>query len=174
MLDTLYRRAVVPKAIFAVVLVFGGATVAWAWWASHQPFAGCAIEDLTEGRRLALSQFSDTVKQLLTLSTTLAALGSALLLGLKQGPKLTGARRILILSSVCCFVLSTYFALFWLGRLAEIHWLECPGLVTQPFMKSMFVANTLFFALGLGLMGLIVLSAAFEKVGEDGHEPARK
>ena len=103
----------------------------------------------------------------------MAALGSALLLGLKQGPKLTETRRILILSSVCCFVLSTYFALFWLGRLAEIHWLECPGLVTQPFMKSMFGANTLFFAFGLGLMGLVVLSAAFEKAGENDHDKSR-
>jgi hypothetical protein len=37
----------------------------------------------------------------------------------------------------------------------------------------MFSANTLFFAFGLGLMGLVVLSAAFEKAGENDHDKTR-
>src|SRR5690242_12951696 len=101
-------RSVLTKIVLAAVF-FGGVTViAWSW---SQPFGGCAIQPLTDGVKAALSQYSETVKQVLTLSTALAGLGAAVLLGLKQGLGLTEFRRVLLLASVLCFVFSTYFAL---------------------------------------------------------------
>lgn len=147
------------KAVFAAVVVVGLVTIAWCW---SQTFEGCAVQPLSEGFKLALSQYSDTVKQVLTLSTALAALGAALLLGLREGPRLTDARRVLILASTTCFVFSAYFSLLWQSSLAEPLLLECPSLITHPVTRFPFIAATNSFLVGLALMGIIVLAAAFD------------
>ena len=149
----------IATAAFAAVLVTGVIAVAWTW---SQPFEGCAIQSLTEGTKRAIDQYSESVKNLLTLSTGLAALGGALLLGLREGPKLTETRRILLLTSTSCFAFSAYFALVWQSWLAELHLAECPSLITHRVMRFPFIAHTNFFVLGLAFIGLLALSAAFE------------
>ena len=133
-------------------------------------------EALTDGANEAeaLSEAADC------LSTALAALGGAVVLGLKEGPKLNLAGRVLILASTFCFVFSAYFALLWQSWLAEVYYLECPSLVTQQVMRFPFIAHTYFFVFGLALIGLVVLSATFGKssrtssqTGSDDNEPSR-
>src|ERR1700750_2274402 len=106
--------AVLAKMGLAAVLAIG-----WCW---TQRFGGCEISDLSEGVKLGLSLTADSVKLLLTLSTTLAALGGAVMLGLKETPKLGPVDRILLLASMCCFVFSAYFALLWQSQLAELYY----------------------------------------------------
>jgi hypothetical protein len=125
-------RAAFSKLVFVAVLAAGIIAIIWSW---SQPFQACAVEPLTELLKLALSQYSGTVQQVLTLSTALAALGAAVLLGLHEAPRLTESRRVLILASTCCFVFSAYFGLLWQSWLATLLLLECPGSITQPVMK---------------------------------------
>lgn len=156
----------VAKLAFAAVLVVGFVAIAWCW---SQTVDGCAVDAFSEGFKLALSQYAETVRQLLTLSTALAAFGAALLLGLREGPRLTDARRILILASTSCFVFSTYFGLLWQSSLAWLLHLECPSLITHPIMKFPFTADTYFFVIGLALIALVVLSAAFDRSSASGE-----
>jgi hypothetical protein len=165
-------RAAFSKLVFVAVLAAGIIAIIWSW---SQPFQACAVEPLTELLKLALSQYSGTVQQVLTLSTALAALGAAVLLGLHEAPRLTESRRVLILASTCCFVFSAYFGLLWQSWLATLLLLECPGSITQPVMKIPFIVDTYFFVMGLVLLGAVVLSAAFDrpsqKVNSDGQPP---
>jgi len=170
-------NAVLAKIALAAVLVVGIVAIAWCW---TQPFGACAIGPVSDSVKLGLTQSSETVKQLLTLSTALAALGGAVVLGLKEGPKLNLAGRVLILASTFCFVFSAYFALLWQSWLAEVYYLECPSVITQQVMRFPFIAHTYFFIFGLALIGLVVLSAAFGKssrtssqTGSDDNEPSR-
>ncbi len=157
----------IAAAAFVAVLVTGAIAVSWTW---SQPFEGCAIQSLTASTQHAIDQYSESVKNLLTLSTGLAALGGALVLGLREGPKLTQTRRILLLTSTTCFVFSAYFALLWQSWLAQLHLSECPSLITHRVMRFPFIAHTNFFVIGLVFIGLIVLSAAFEP---SSHEERR-
>jgi hypothetical protein len=154
-------RAALATVALGAVFIGGIVVIAWSW---SQPFGSCAIQPVTDSVKGALSQYSETVKQVLTLSTALAGLGAALLLGLKEGLGLTAPRRILLLASVLCFVFSTYFALLWQSWLAELLLLGCPGLISQGVMWLPFVAHTNFFVIGLALIGLIVLSVTFEGI----------
>ncbi len=149
---------ILAKIALAAVLILGAVAIAWCW---TQPFGACAVGSAGEGVKLGLSQNADTVKQLLTLSTGLAALGCAIALGLKEGPRLTRAGRILLLAGTCCFMLSAYFALLWQSWLAEVYYLDCPSLIGQPVMRFPFIAQTYFFIFGLVMVGLLVLSATF-------------
>jgi hypothetical protein len=150
--------AVLAKIVLAAVLAIGFVAIAWCW---TQRFGGCEISDLSEGVKLGLSLTADSVKLLLTLSTTLAALGGAVMLGLKETPKLGAVERILLLASMCCFVFSAYFALLWQSWLAELYYTGCPSLIGQPVMKFPFIAHTYSFLLGLTLIGVAILSATF-------------
>ena len=67
-------HAVPAKIALAAVLVVGIVAIAWCW---TQPFGACAIGPVSDSIKLGLTQSSETVKQLLTLSTALAALGGA-------------------------------------------------------------------------------------------------
>jgi hypothetical protein len=149
--------AVLAKIAVMAVFVVGIVAIAWCW---TQPF-GCAIGPVSDAVKLGLALSSDTVRQLLTLSTALAALGGAVVLGLKEGPKLNLTGRVLVLASTCCFVFSAYFALLWQSWLAEAYYLECPSLINQQVMRFPFIAHTYFFIVGLAMIGLIVLSATF-------------
>ena len=160
-------HSALAKAALAAALVVGIVAIAWCW---SQPFGGCALGAPSDSLELGLDHISDNVKQLLTLSTSLAALGGGVVIGLKQGPKLSEASRILLLASTSCFVFSAYFALLWQSWLAEIYYLECPSLVAQPVMRFPFIAHTYFFMFGLTLVGLIVLSAAFDGSSPSGEE----
>jgi hypothetical protein len=155
-----FYHAVLAKIALVTVLVVGIVAIAWCW---TQPFGACAIGPVSDSIKLGLTQSSETVQQLLTLSTALAALGGAVSLGLKEGPKLNLAGRVLILASTFCFVLSAYFALMWQSWLAQVYYLECPSLITQPVMRFPFIAHTYFFIFGLALIGLIAMSATFGK-----------
>jgi hypothetical protein len=178
MVDEAHRYyAVLARMALAAVLALGVVAIAWCW---TQRFGGCEISDLSEGVRLGLSLTADSVKLLLTLSTTLSALGGAVMLGLKETPKLSEVDRVLMLASMCCFVFSAYFALLWQSWLAEVYYTSCPSLITQPVMKFPFIAHTYSFLLGLILIGVAILSATFgsssrtslQAKGDD-HEQSR-
>jgi hypothetical protein len=163
-------RATASKIILALVFVVGAAAIVWSW---SQPFQGCAVQPLTEAIKLGLSQYSQTVQQVLTLSTALAALGAAVLLGFREAPRLTKSRRILIFASTCCFVFSAYFGLLWQTRIAALLLLECSTSITAPMTQIPFKADTYFFVGGLVLIGVVIMSAAFDrslqKVDNDGE-----
>jgi hypothetical protein len=165
-------RSGLSKVVLFLVLAAGISAIAFSW---SQPFEGCAVQELTEARKLAVTQYSETVQQVLTLSTALAALGAAVLLGLQDAPKLTQSRRIMILASTCCFVFSAYFGLLWQSWLAALLLLECSSSITEPVMKIPFIADTYFFVAGLFLIGVVILAAAFDRsIGKaDGHGKRR-
>jgi hypothetical protein len=159
--------AMLAKAVLAAVLVLGVVAIAWCW---TQRFEACEIGNISEGVRLGLNLTAENVKLLLTLSTALAALGGAVMLGLRQTPKLNAVARILMLASTCCFVFSAYFALLWQSWLAEVYFTGCLNLITQPVMKFPFIAHTYSFLFGLILIGLIILSATFSLQTEGDHK----
>jgi hypothetical protein len=149
-------RAMFAKTVLTVVLVLGFVAVAWCW---TQRFGACEIGNFSENVRLGLNLTAETVKLLLTLSTALAALGGAVMLGLKETPRLNAVDRILMLASTSCFVLSAYFALLWQSWLAEVYYAGCPNLITQPVMRFPFIAQSYSFLFGLVLIGSVILSA---------------
>jgi hypothetical protein len=151
-------RAMLAKTVLATVLVLGFVAVAWCW---TQRFAACEIGDFSESVKLGLNLTAESVKLLLSLSTGLIALGGAVMLGLRETPRLNAVDRVLMLASTCCFVFSAYFALLWQSWLAEAYYTSCPSLITQPVMKFPFIAHTYSFLSGLVLIGLIILSATF-------------
>ena len=157
-------RVAKPMTLIAtlilVIVVVTGAVAVYSSWS--QSFQGCELLDPTESTKLALEQYSETIQQLLTLSTTLAALGAAVLLGFQKGLSLTKDRRILGLASTACFTLSAYFALLWKSGLGQILYIQCPKLLAGPAMQFSFDATANFFLAGLLLIGLVVLLAAFQ------------
>jgi hypothetical protein len=104
-----------------VLLVVGTAFIILiivAFVVGDQSFQGCAISKPTDSIKLAIEQYSGTVQQLLTLSTTLIAVEAAVLLGFQKGLRLTQTRRILIFFSTIAFAFAAYFALFGRADLA--------------------------------------------------------
>ena len=61
-------------AVFVAILATGALAIAWSWSYS---FTACAVEEYDEFVKLAVDHYSNTVERLLTLSTALVALGSA-------------------------------------------------------------------------------------------------
>src|SRR5215471_10941793 len=98
------------RIVLLAVIVAGLLTV---WWTSNIKFESCAVEQLTDARKAAVAELTDTVKWSLTLSVGLVGLFGSLILGLKEGPKLTQTAWTLLLAVVCCFSFAAYFALVW-------------------------------------------------------------
>jgi hypothetical protein len=156
--DRSHRR--LAKIVLGAILVIGLGTVAWCL---AQDFATCAQRDFEEGQKLGLNASADTVKLLLTLSTTLAAIGGAVALGWKQAPELTVESRVLVFASTCCFVFSAYFALLWQSRLAQVYYKACPQLIATPLMRDPLTAQFYFFLLGLILIGSLAFWATLDR-----------
>ena len=144
----------------AAVAILGAGALAWVWSYSFEP---CAIEPVSEDLKLALGHYSQTIQQLLNLSTAVAALGAAVLLGLQTGVRLSHGRSVLVLSSTICFVLCAYFTLLWQSRLGQSLLQGCPQLVTEKFMVVPFNAAAYSFVAGLALIGLVVGLSAYQR-----------
>lgn len=157
----------VAVAVFVAAVITG--LIVSAWSLSYD-FSACAVEQYNEFVKLSLDHYSSTIDRLFTLSTALVALGSAVLLGLQQAPKIAGARRVIILASTSCFGFASYFALLWQSRLAQSLFLECPRLIADPQMQFPFQASTYFFLAGLILMAVVVSFVAFDALSERGGD----
>jgi hypothetical protein len=131
--------SLLAKVVLGCVTLIGVVTI---YAALSQSFDGCQIVEPTESTKLALEQYADTIQQLLTLSTTLVALGAAVLLGFQEGLSLGKDRRILVLGGTVCFSLSAYFALLWKSGLGRLLYMGCPNLVAARVMQIPFDATT--------------------------------
>jgi len=146
----------VPAAVVAAGLV----VLAWTWSIN---FAGCAVEELTEGAKLAIAELTDTVKWTLTLSVGLIGLFGSLALGLKEGPQLTPAAWLLLVAAMCCFAFAAYFALMWRTGVAEALLNGCPGMITSSRLKTRFDMMTYMFLAGLGILAFILCHITFAR-----------
>jgi FtsH-binding integral membrane protein len=158
MAESYYGR--LAKMVLGAVLVIGFGTVAWCL---AQDFPICAQQDFEEGQKLGLNVSADIVKLLLTLSTTLAAIGGATALGWTQASDLNVGSRVLIIASTCCFVFSAYFALLWQSRLSQVLYRACPQLIVNSWMRDPLIAQFYFFLFGLILIGSLAFWAVLAR-----------
>ena len=95
------------------------------------------------------------------LSTTLAGLGAALLIGLRKGMKLTSPVKFFVLLSTILFVQSALYAIWWRTGIAELWLNDCPPLVAESRLQYRFNAHFYLFVAGLLSLGLVVVSSFF-------------
>jgi len=143
---------------FARIVLLGviGAGFFCIAWTAGIKFQGCAIEELNEARKAGIAELTDTVKWSLTLSVGFIGLFGSLILGLKEGPKLTRAAWTLLLAVVSCFSFAAYFALVWRTGLAEALFNGCTDGVATGILRFAFDALTYFFAAGLVILAIIL------------------
>jgi hypothetical protein len=97
------------------------------------------------------------------LSTTLAGLGAALLLGLKSGLKASSLVNLLVFLATVLFVESALYAIWWRTGIAELWLNDCLPLVAENRLEYRFNAHFYLFVAGLISLGLIVVGAVFTK-----------
>jgi hypothetical protein len=129
--------------------------------------AGCrSVEKLGEMDKAVIDQIEKMVDLGLKLSTALAALSAALVLGLKKAFRLTPAARICLAASSCCFSVSTYFGFSLKRELAELFVIGCAKLYALDPVQDRLLAHYYFFVGGVSLFAGLVVMEAFA--------PARK
>ena len=159
--------AVRPKVgWFAGIVLLGvvGAGVFTILWTAGIKFEGCAVEELNEARKAAVAELVDIVKWSLTLSAGFVGLFGSLILGLKEGPKLTPAAWTLLFTVVCCFSFAAYFALVWRTGLAEALFNGCTDQIATGILQFTFDALTYFFAAGLIILATILALVARQRM----------
>src|SRR5262249_43433249 len=128
-------------------------------WVASGSFKPCAAADLLDRHAKTIVTLDGIIDLGLKLSTTLVGLGAAILIGLKQGLKLTLPIQLLIVIATILFVDSDLYAVWWRVGVAEIWLNECFDLVTEPRISRRFEAHFGFFILGLISLGALVIGA---------------
>jgi hypothetical protein len=95
------------------------------------------------------------------MSTTLAGLGAALLLGLKSGLRTTRLTKLFVLFGTVLFVESALYAVWWRMGIAELWLNGCLALVAENRLMYRFYAHFYLFLAALVALGFVVLCAAF-------------
>jgi hypothetical protein len=104
------------------------------------------------------------------LSTTLAGLGAAMLLGWKSEWRTTQpVIRFLVLLGAILFVQSALYAIWWRTGIAEAWFNNCPQLVAENRLQYRFEAHFYLFVLGLLCLGAIVVGALFTAPNADAN-----
>lgn len=155
------RRAV--STIFLVVLILVGSSAVYVWVASGSAFVCTPLDDPSKVEKYAktIAALDQVVDLGIKLSTTLAGLGAALLLGLKAGMRSTPVMRLCILFSTILFVQSALYAIWWRTGIAELWLNDCPTLVAETRLQYRFNAHFYLFVGGLISIGLLVIGAIF-------------
>jgi hypothetical protein len=155
-------RSWFPRVVLVGVIVAGFFSV---WWTSNIEFKGCPVEELTEAQKAGIAEVTDTVKWSLALSVGLVGLFGSLMLGLKEGPRLTGAAWTLLLAVVCCFSFAAYFALVWRTGLAQALLNGCTAEVgnAKSILRFAFDALTYSFSAGLCLLAIILALVVLDR-----------
>jgi hypothetical protein len=155
------RFRLVRLAFFGLVAL--GAAF-FVWWDVLQADSGACARGLeTEHFEKALSALEATVDLGLTLSTTLAGVGAALLMGMKSGIQLTPTVRFLLLIAVLFFAQSALAAVLWRFEVANLWVNSCVQMVAAPDIQARYQAHFKFFMLGLIALALLVFGATFRK-----------
>jgi hypothetical protein len=156
-------------AISLVAILLLGSIVVYAWVESGSGFRVCTPPDNPS----ELEKYVKTIAALdqvvdlgIKLSTTLAGVGAALLLGLKSSIRSTPIVRYCTLLSTILFVESALYAVWWRTGIAELWLNNCPALVTKPRLEFRFDAHFYLFVAGLISIGLLVVGALFSSPAE--------
>src|SRR5688572_8463645 len=136
-----------------------------AWWRIFWPTIPAAVLSITLliwtalGSFVCVSLTNDELKEVIDLyskmfaaldtivdvdiklTTTLAGIGAAVLIGLKSGTTLPVEARVWILIATLLFTLSTFCALWWRLGIAEIWLNSCLDGVTAPRYQRRFEAH---------------------------------
>jgi hypothetical protein len=149
--------------IFLVALTLVGSLAAYAWVESGSGFKVCTPPDPSELEKYVktIAALDQVVDLGIKLSTTLAGLGAALLLGLKTGVRSTPFVRFCIFFSTILFVQSALYAIWWRTGIAELWFNDCLALIAETRLQYRFNAHFYFFVGGLISIGLLVLGAMF-------------
>lgn len=152
------------NASFAIFGLVGVATIAMIAVALLYVEGGCSENPLDETKKAAIAELVAVWDVGVKLSTGLAALGGALLLGLKTGPALTGPGRVLLAAAVLSFFNSAAYAIFWRYGLSELYLNGCPRHFMNLGLQIRFLAHYYFLMGGLVIIGLLTFSAAFPRL----------
>jgi hypothetical protein len=156
------QRKIATIFVFGVLALI--AISASSWVESSTAVAVCSVPEDKPGSGI----FKDAVAVLdkiidlgLTLSTTLAGLGSALIMGWKTGIKLTYTSRLILLSATLFFVQSALYAITWRYWISELLRIQCYEWLQDDHLQRLFAMHLSFFFLGLASIGVLVISSFF-------------
>jgi hypothetical protein len=156
---------------WAFVLFASVCAVMWIW-ALQGTFGGCVKGTTSEALQKTITTLNDTIDLGIKLSITLVGAGTALLVGLKAGVRLTAWVKTLLLIGILFFGQSAIAGVFWRLRLANSWLNECLNLVTEDIMQRLFMASFAFFLAGLGAALIMVCFATWSSTApeESGSE----
>jgi hypothetical protein len=152
--------------MIAVLLL---ASLAYCLYVGTRSFSSCPVAADNGPLEKTVEALERNVELGLTLSTTLAGLGAALLLGLKEGVRLRPVVKLAIFLATIFFAQSALYGVWWRFGVAESWLNDCPGLVAEDLLQSRFEAHVLTFILGLLCFLLLTAASIFDGTGK----PAR-
>jgi hypothetical protein len=143
-----------------LALFLAATAVVW-WWALSGDFGACLKGTTDEHLQKSVAVLDATIDLGTKLSTTLVGVGAALLIGLKQGVKLSPWPKLLLLLAIICFGQSAIAAVLWSLKVANSWINECLNLITEDMMQRLFEASFGLFIAGLVFTLLMVCAAAW-------------
>jgi hypothetical protein len=153
--------------MFVTLLILLGGSLFIYVWATSGRFGACVEGTAGDLFRSVVGELDNTIDLTVKLSTTLAGVGAALLVGLKGGVKLTGPIRALLLISSCAFAESVFYAIKWRWGVADAWLNDCLNLLSEPSLQRLFDAHVLAFLIGVLALALLTITAALGASGGD-------
>jgi len=155
--------AYMGRRISAVALILSASMAIFLWVLSGSHFKVCLPPEPAQLDKYVrtIGSLDQVVDLGIKLSTTLAGLGAALLIGLRKGMTLTGPVKFFVLLSTILFVQSALYAIWWRTGIAELWLNDCPPLVAESRLQYRFNAHFYLFVAGLLSLGFVVVSSFF-------------
>ena len=151
-----------------VVVVLGGSILIYLWVQSGGSFVCTPLDKSKANYQTEIQKYEKTIAAVdqvvdlgIKLSTTLAGLGAALLLGLKSGLRTSAVVNLLVFVASVLLVQSALYAIWWRTGIAESWLNDCVQLVAENRLEYRFNAHFYLLVAGLISLGLIVVGALF-------------
>lgn len=141
----------------------------WTW--AGRGGVVCVNGTLGEALQRTVATLDTTIDLGIKLSISLVAVGSAVLLGLKSGIRLTAWIKTVLFTSVVLFGQSAFAGVVWKLKVANGWMNECLNLVAEQQLQRMFNLAYGFFLIGLVftliMVGVAVTNNAGTKERQD-------
>ncbi|WP_292574748.1 hypothetical protein [Mesorhizobium sp.] len=112
-------------------------------------------------------EFLDSIIQLgITLSTGLIGLGAALLLGLQGNLRPTPWSIAVLSGSMLCLAQTVLYGIWWKSGIANLWFNSCWEKIDADFLQYRYSASFEFFMGGILLIGVLVVSVAWQRIWE--------